>query len=540
MVIRDLNHPSILFWSNGNEGGTNKELDDDFGIYDLSNRPVIHAHHRPGNDYNGIDCNHYENYYSSKKILEDSLIFMPTEFLHGQDDGGMAASLSDFWELFWNSKRAAGGFLWAMLDEGLVRTDLNNLIDVNRVNAPDGVLGPHREKEGSFYAIREIYSPVKIKMKSLPENFNGEIQVENRYHFTNLNKCNFRWELVTFHLPSERETGYKVNKSGEFTGPDINPVSAGKIRIPLSEGWQKNDALVLKAFNPYGNEIYSWTWKINGNQNPVSSIIQTDGDEIRVTESDESLTLKANGISVEFNKSDGTIKSLGNDFSLPLLFSNGPVLVGGSSSFKSLKHFDENKTHVVEAEYEGDLKYIRWTMYGTGWLSLEYEYFIDGEVPFAGVTFNFPESNIISAKWLGNGPTRVWKNRLQGVSLNVYKNLYNNTQTGSSPWIYPEFKGYFSDVTWMEFDSSEGKFLMVANEPDLFVRLFEFYGITGPENYPRLPAGDISFLDAIPPIGTKLATNISMDTKSLGPSGEMYKMEQPVKRKLWFYFGLPE
>ncbi|MDQ3847030.1 MAG: glycoside hydrolase family 2, partial [Bacteroidota bacterium] len=63
MVIRDANHPSIIFWSNGNEGGHNRELDDDYGMYDLSNRPVIHAHHRPGNAFNGIDCNHYEDYY---------------------------------------------------------------------------------------------------------------------------------------------------------------------------------------------------------------------------------------------------------------------------------------------------------------------------------------------------------------------------------------------------------------------------------------------------------------------------------------------
>ena len=68
MVIRDVNHPSIIFWSNGNEGGTNKELDDDYGMYDPSNRPVIHAHHRPGNDFNGIDCNHYENYYRNNFV----------------------------------------------------------------------------------------------------------------------------------------------------------------------------------------------------------------------------------------------------------------------------------------------------------------------------------------------------------------------------------------------------------------------------------------------------------------------------------------
>jgi beta-galactosidase/beta-glucuronidase len=111
MVIRDVNHPSIIFWSNGNEGGHNKELMDDYGKYDLSNRTVIHAHHRPGNAVNGIECNHYEDYYSTKKILADSLIYMPTEFLHAQDDGGAASGLADFWELHWNAPKGAGGFI---------------------------------------------------------------------------------------------------------------------------------------------------------------------------------------------------------------------------------------------------------------------------------------------------------------------------------------------------------------------------------------------------------------------------------------------
>ncbi|MGZ5191125.1 MAG: glycoside hydrolase family 2 protein, partial [Flavisolibacter sp.] len=136
MVIRDANHPSIIFWSNGNEGGHNKELDDDYGLYDLSNRTVIHGHHRPGNAFNGIDCNHYETYYSTQNILKDTNIYMVTEFLHAQDDGGAASALSDFWELHWNSKKGAGGFIWDLADEGIVRTDMNNIIDVNGVNAP--------------------------------------------------------------------------------------------------------------------------------------------------------------------------------------------------------------------------------------------------------------------------------------------------------------------------------------------------------------------------------------------------------------------
>jgi hypothetical protein len=132
---------------------------------------------------------------------------MPTEFLHAQDDGGAASGLEDFWELRWHAKRSGGGFIWALLDEGIVRTDENNIIDVNGVNAPDGIVGPHREKEGSFYAIKEIYSPVKIFMKELGNDFNGDIEVENRFHFTNLSQCSFTWSLINFHRPADLFAG---------------------------------------------------------------------------------------------------------------------------------------------------------------------------------------------------------------------------------------------------------------------------------------------------------------------------------------------
>src|SRR4030095_13023673 len=277
MVTRDATHPSIIFWSNGNEGGHNKELDDDYGIYDFSNRPVIHCHHRPGNAYNGIDCNHYEDYYSTKKILDDSLIYMPTEFLHAQDDGGAAAGVSEFWELHWDAKKSGGGFIWALLDEGVVRTDENNIIDVNGVNAPDGILGPHREKEASFYAIKEIYSPVKIFLKQLPPDFDGDIPVENRFHFTNLSACNFEWGLINYRKPGDLFAGNDLLLRGSVASPDIKPEGGtGKCHLNLPSDWKAYDALTFSAYDPFKKLIYKWTWKIKSNTQLFDGILSLD------------------------------------------------------------------------------------------------------------------------------------------------------------------------------------------------------------------------------------------------------------------------
>ncbi|GGH21665.1 glycoside hydrolase family 2 [Sphingobacterium alkalisoli] len=541
MVIRDVNHPSIFIWSNGNEGGHNKELVDEYRKYDLSDRVVMHAHHRPGNAINGIDGNHYENYSSTQKILEGPNIYMTTEFLHAQDDGGAAAGLADIWELHWQAKLGGGGFIWDFADEGIVRTDFNGIIDVNKVNAPDGVVGPHREKEGSFYAIREIFSPVHIKMKSLPADFTGTVPVENRYHHTNLSNCSFEYQLIDYKKPYDNESGFSVKHTASLTADDIKPHTKGSLVLALPTDWKNYDALSLKAVDPHGQEIYTWTWRVKSNEAITTSILAVKtSTSVELKEDSATYMLKANGISVFIDKQTGLLSDLANEYSMKLAFNNGPVLVSGDAVFKGIKAYQEGENQVVECDFDGSLDFLKWTMHPNGWLKLDYKYSLKGDYAFAGVSFSYPENYIIGAKWLGNGPYRVWKNRLQGVTLNTWESMYNDSKAGIGPWVFPEFKGYFSDISWMEFNTTQGKFLVATDQPDMYVRLFEFYGISGPKNYPDLPTGDVSFLDAIPAVGTKLAMGINNRPGVNGPSGDPTKINTPIARTLYFYFGIPK
>ena len=540
LVIRDLNHPSIIFWDNGNEGGTNKELDDDFYKWDFSKRPVIHPHHRPGNDFSGIDCNHYEDYYSSKKILDDSLIYMPTEFLHAQDDGGAGAAMSDFWELHWNAKRSGGGFIWALVDEAIVRTDFNNVLDANGLNANDGIMGPHREKEGSFFALKEIFSPVKIRMQELPQNFSGGIEIENRFHFTNLSQCGFQWALVNYRKPFDLLAGYTIEKRGSLTSPSIAPGAKGILNISLPADYKNYDAIILAAVEPFKKEIYKWTWKIKGNDALLTNLINVNDSLTSFSETDTAYTLKGGDVSIMLDKKTGLLISAKNVTGDNLSFAKGPVLVQGVANVTGSKHYKEGKSEVVEFSYDGAMKYVRWKMQGTGWVELQYEYSLNGTYPFAGVSFNYPENYMLGAKWLGKGPYRQWKNRLQGTPVNVWQNLYNNTHTSYNPIVYPEFKGYYGDITWMEFNTVEGKFYVASKDTGLYIRLFDFYALSGATPHPELPVGNISFLDCIPPIGTKLALGINSNTSALGPQSEPTKIDGTINRTLYFYFGLPK
>ena len=543
LVLRDINHPSIIFWNNGNEGGTNKDLDDDFTKWDFQKRPVIHPHHRPGNQMNGIDCNHYEDYYSTQKILNDSLIYMPTEMLHAQDDGGAGSAMEDFWNLHWKSQKSGGVFIWALVDEAIVRTDLNNVMDANGLNANDGILGPHREKEGSFFALREIFSPIRLDMPmQLPANFNGQVQLDNRYHFTNANQCKFQWALVDFSKPFDRFNGYVVKQKGMITAPDIPATKLGALNVNLPADYNNYDALVIVALDPFGKEIYKWTSEVKSKQAQLNNFVLAKNDLTSLKETDSTHTITGGEVSVVLDKKSGnlvTTKNTANDYVLS--FNNGPVLVKGSATLTGSKSYTEGSNQVVEFTYSGNLKSTKWSINSSGWTTLEYEYSLEGDQPFAGISFSYPENYVLSNRWLGKGSSRQWKNRMQGTPVNVWENIYNNTHTGYSPVVYPEFKGYYGNVTWMELSTVEGKLYIASKDSGLFVRLFDFYALSSANKpHPEMPIGDISFLDCIPPIGTKLATGLNTNTKALGPLSELNHVSGSKKRTLYFYFGMPK
>jgi beta-galactosidase/beta-glucuronidase len=114
MVAKDVNHPSIILWDNGNEGGWNTDLDDDYALHDPQKRVVIH----PWNNFNNIDTKHYPDFTYVQNTANRDVIVLHTEMIHGLYDGGHGASLDDNWNEIMKNPRHTGGFLWVLADEG--------------------------------------------------------------------------------------------------------------------------------------------------------------------------------------------------------------------------------------------------------------------------------------------------------------------------------------------------------------------------------------------------------------------------------------
>lgn len=107
-----------------------------------------------------------------------------------------------------SNPRCAGGFLWDLMDQGVVRTDMNNIVDCMGNFGSDGIVGPHMEKEGSFYTIREVWSPIQIEA-------NGDkLKVSNGYNFTNLKDCKFSYRYL--NMPAFGQSAVKACQSRCF------------------------------------------------------------------------------------------------------------------------------------------------------------------------------------------------------------------------------------------------------------------------------------------------------------------------------------
>ena len=634
MVTRDVNHPSILFWDNGNEGGFNRDLDGEFALYDPQNRTVLH----PWEAFNGIDTKHYPTYDDLERRLRGPNLVMPTEVLHGLYDGGAGAGLEDYWNAIAGSPYGAGAFLWVFAEEGVARSDEDGRIDVFSTYAPDGILGPRHEKEGSFYTIRDLFSPVQFEAPVLDDHFAGNLTVTNRYDFTSLAQCRFTWKLLRYRGPGEKEIAPVVLSEGSAQSPAVPPHATGPLTLSLPANWQEADALAVTVAGPDRKELWTSVWPTAALARHVTT--RTGGATAanpRVEKATGEVRLRAGGMVATFNASDGVLRAVRNG-AHTFALANGPRLsfahppaandihwfdlkppavgdvgwIASSASpaltaridpprlassievtmdfpravnwigyklevspdgqnwktiYDATRRAGDGKlfefppqtlaavrlSHVrrsdgqpatlralrvgyaadrfpsfpsvpakvtsgegkdprtslkaawIESVGAAGLTRFRWTLLADGTLRLDYEYTLDGEFAYYGISFDYPEERLQSVRWLGGGPYRVWKNRLRGAWLGVHQVARHDTQPGEN-WDYPESQGYFSGLRWARLESPGAPVTVTSAQSDLYLRVgtprFSLLNTS-----PAFPSGDLSFLNTIPAMGSKFVAS---------------------------------
>lgn len=541
MIFRDVNHPCIFIWSNGNEGGWNTSIDSRFADYDPQKRHVVH----PWADFNQLDTRHYPTSQDYAYRLEHGQkVFMMTEFLHGLYDRGQGAGLDGLWNKFRQSPLFAGGFLWAFVDEALLRSDTHQL-DTYGPNAPDGIVGAYRQKEGSFYTVREIWSPIQVKPFTARSGFKGDFYVKNDWLFSHLNESRMTWKVLKQPAPHCSEPPSCLAE-GNVELPSINPGETGLAHFNVPQNYESGDILELEAYNHRGDTLCTWTFPIKtaSQYHSAYSINRTNSHPASFTEADSTISLSANGIVATFH--GDMLKSISNHGKMMPL-SNGPLPEGIKMSMKSHRLYMKGDTAIYCVKYDGAVDSIVWRMTPDGMLGMDAILlnhrndnhfkgsFFDKNIYNLGFSFSYPEDQVKGMRWLGKGPYRVWKNRIKGVNYNIWQKDKNNTVTGEyyEPLIYPEFKGYHANIYWATLLSEDSPITIYSETDGLYFRIF-----TPEEQRDRegrglsvlqYPSADISFLFAIPAVNSQ------------GTEGQPYvikinKGDEGFRMKVWFKF----
>ena len=197
-VERDLNNPSIVYWSVGNEDAfsemyyqgalVTKALD--------STRPVLYPWNADATLPKDIDIvsPHYwtaSEYDSLCKTSDRPVI--TTEYVHAYGTQRMGG-LEDCWKALHDNIRGAGGAVWMWADQGIVTPkkwtnmkykSLSNGNPYLRISSEgwDGITDSYRNPTRDFYEVRNVYAPIFPIVKEVTLNKKVIIPIHNDNDF---------------------------------------------------------------------------------------------------------------------------------------------------------------------------------------------------------------------------------------------------------------------------------------------------------------------------------------------------------------------
>lgn len=337
MVERDKNHPSVIIWSLGNEGGdgVNFEATSAWIHGRDPTRPVHYerAGERPHTD---IICPMYPppERVQSYGLKDLDRPYIMCEYAHAM--GNSVGDLKSYWDLIYEYKHLQGGFIWDWVDQGLRKQVPEEWI-AKSSKAPDsasskndsffayggdfgppgtpssgnfcmnGLVAPDRTPHPSLNEVKKIYQYIQFKPVDLIE---GKLDIVNRFDFTNLREFECYWEL---------KGDDEVISSGTLPGMDVAPGYGKRVTIPLKKPDLKPSAeywldlsFQLKEDTLWADEGHEIAWEqflIPWVTPPETDINVADMPELITTEKEDSIEISGENFGIHFSKKEGTITS---------------------------------------------------------------------------------------------------------------------------------------------------------------------------------------------------------------------------------------
>lgn len=255
MVKRDRNHPSVLFWSLGNECGDASDFSSaktEMKKYD--SRPIFYCNEDHNVSYSDLHSNMYPTVdaTSSKSNGANGKPYFICEYAHAM--GQAVGNLKEYWDVIESSSGIIGGCIWDWVDQSFYdparlvngekksKNGFNywvsgydyNTVSVTYGSDPtgfqgnflnNGIVTPDRTWTGKLSEVKKVYQNVKFSDFSASAK---SVNIANKYAFMPISSDNF-------------DIAYRVMKDGrlmeEGTLASFQTIAAGSsatVTLPIN------------------------------------------------------------------------------------------------------------------------------------------------------------------------------------------------------------------------------------------------------------------------------------------------------------------
>jgi beta-galactosidase/evolved beta-galactosidase subunit alpha len=510
-VHRDINHPSVILWSLGNEA--------DFGpnlmamaarARELDDRPIHYEGDRNLDTadvlsmmYPGVDVLKQIG-EAKEKLTHWGFALEPAryenkpmiccEYAHAMGNG--PGGLKEYWEAFYTHPRLQGGFVWEWLDHGIRTTtpdgteffayggdfgDQPN--DGNFIT--DGLLFPDRTPSPGLIELKKVMEPVKVSARKLSAT-GATLSILNQYDFCSLDHLNTTWKV--------EDDGAFV-AGGALPTPNIQAGKSADVEIAFQMPAGSTGAeyvlticFALKADCLWGNAGHEIAWAqftlpIKIKTAPVPAVKLP---KVKSETSAGRVSMVGDDFQIIFDTVRGVIQSWTHRGTPVLL--TGPRLNlwrpitdndrmdqnpgrGAKVWLDAKLNMLQHRTVAVDAS--GDTIVIRstiaapnsdkllhasytCTVLASGELLLETAGEFTGKwpdsIPRLGLQFTVP-GDYTRAAWLGRGPGETYADSKQAGKFGRWslptESLYTN-------YVYPQENGNRADTRWVMLQREDG------------------------------------------------------------------------------------